>query len=859
MKRAALGCGMNSRLRNGLVMSLGVALFVAAVWVIQRVLGEYHWNDVLASMRLLSPMAVIAALALTAASYGLLVFYDVLALRYVGASVPWTTTAATSFAANAVGHSVGLTALSGGSIRYRMYASAGLGAGQIAQIIAFCTLTFALGTCLLLGVSLLLEFRLAAPVLHMGESAVIASGAVAAGLAAAWFVLNLARRTPLPVLRWRLRLPGAPLALGQIAVASVDLAITAAVLYVLLPPGVTPSFGVFLGVYLIALAAGVVSNVPGGLGVFESVLLLLMPGVPPHEALSALLAYRAIYYLLPFAIALGLVAAREAWLQRTGFMRATTWLRAWIRAVTPQALAAGVFLCGVVLLFSGATPAVDARLHVLRHIVPLSLLELSHLIGSAAGVALLLLARGLQRRMDAAWHVTVALLIAGIVASLFKGFDYEEALLLAAILAALRASKGRFTRRAALLEETFSVPWTIAIALALAASVTLGWFSARNVAYSDELWWQFAFHANTPRVLRASVLVIVLAGAFATWKLIRPAPPELPLPDDATLERTRAAIAQSEDTNANLALLGDKKLLFAKDDAGFVMFQPVGKCWVAMGDPVGPAPVREQLVWEFRDACDRFAAWPVFYQVNAENLPLYLDAGFSLSKLGEEARVKLAGFNLEGRKRADLRTAQRRAQRDGCQFSVLQPGEVRTRMDELRAISDEWLAAKSIAEKGFSLGRFDPAYLANFPCAVVLVEGRITAFANLWSTGSGTELSVDLMRQSGSGSHNLMDYLFTETLLWGREHGYQWFNLGMAPLSGMQDREFAPVWNRMASFLYRHGEHFYNFGGLRRYKEKFDPEWRPRFLACPGGLALPRVLMDVTTLIAGGTRRVFMR
>jgi len=859
MEPAAPLSTTNHRLRHGAAVAAGVVLFVAAVWLIKRVLGEYAWDDVLASMTAIPLEAIVAALVLTVVSYLLLIFYDVLALQYVGATVPWTTTAAASFAANAVGHSVGLTALSGGSIRFRMYTGAGVGAGEIAQIIAFCTLTFALGTSLLLGGSLLFEAPRAAAVLHMSESVVLACGVLAAGVVVAWLILNLARRRPVPILRWQLRLPGARLAAAQVVVASIDLVVTAAVLYVLLPAGATPNFGTFLGLYLIALAAGVLSNVPGGLGVFESVLLLLLPAVPPHLALSALLAYRAIYYLLPFALALAVVALREAWLRRTGLMSATTWLRAWVRAVTPQVLAAAVFLCGVVLLFSGATPAADARLHVLRHLVPLSLLELSHLIGSAAGVALLLLARGLQRRMDAAWHVAVALLIAGVVASLFKGFDYEEALLLAAILVALRASRGRFTRRAALLEESFSLPWTLAITLALAASVSLALFSARNVEYSQQLWWQFAFHANTPRVFRASVLVIVLAGAFATWKLIRPAPPELPLPDAATLDRARAAIAQADDTNANLALLGDKKLLFANGDAGFVMFQPVGKCWVAMGDPVGPPAVREQLVWEFRNACDRFAAWPVFYQVNAENLPLYLDSGFSLSKLGEEARVELGAFGLEGARRAELRQTHRRALREGCTFEVLPAGEVRARMDELRAISDEWLAAKAIAEKGFSLGCFDADYLANFPCAVVVNGGRIVAFANLWATGSGSELSVDLMRHANSASRNLMDYLFISAMLWGKERGYRWFNLGMAPLSGMQDREFAPVWNRMAAFLYRHGEHFYNFNGLRRYKEKFGPEWRPRYLACPGGLALPRVLMEVTTLIAGGTRRVFMR
>jgi phosphatidylglycerol lysyltransferase len=104
-----------------------------------------------------------------------------------------------------------------------------------------------------------------------------------------------------------------------------------------------------------------------------------------------------------------------------------------------------------------------------------------------------------------------------------------------------------------------------------------------------------------------------------------------------------------------------------------------------------------------------------------------------------------------------------------------------------------------------------------------------------------------------------MDFLFIELMLWGQREGYHWFNLGMAPLSGLQDRSFAPVWNRMGAFLFRHGEHFYNFEGLRHYKEKYDPVWRPRYLASPGGFALPRILVDVTTLIAGGPRKMLMR
>jgi phosphatidylglycerol lysyltransferase len=838
---------------------IGIALFAGALWLVDRALGEYNWHDVTASLRLIDVKSLVFAFGLTIGSYLVLILYDVLALRYVNASLPGTTIATASFAANAVGHTVGLTALSGGTIRYRVYSRAGLTGPQIAHIIAFCTLTFVLGTALLLGLSLLSDPRRASDVLHLAEPAVIGGGVIILLVVLGYVALNLRRSGMLPVAKWMLKLPGARIALGQLVVGATDLAMTAGVLYVLLPDSTPYGFGAFLAFYLLALAAGVLSNVPGGLGVFESVLLLLLPGVPPQEALSALLAYRAIYYLLPFLIALAIMAAREVWQRRVAVERTVTWLRAWAGAVTPQALAVAVFICGVVLLISGATPAADNRLGVLRDIVPLPLMELSHLLGSAAGVALLLLARGLQQRMDAAWHVTVGLLAAGIVASLLKGFDYEEALLLSAILLLLLQAKDRFSRRASLLEQRFSVPWMLAIALAVAASVWLGILSFGSSEYSNTLWWQFAFQANSPRVLRAGVLVIVLAGAFATWRLMRAAPPDLPLPDPAMVDRARVSIQKSEETNANLALLGDKKLLFADNDAGFVMFQPVGKSWVAMGDPVASPAVREQLVWEFRDACDRFAAWPVFYQVSADNLPLYIDAGLSLSKLGEEARVELTTFGLEGPKRAELRQAHRRALRDGASFAMLSPAQVREQLPVLRRISNEWLEAKNIAEKGFSLGRFEDEYLANFSCGVVYVKEQIVAFTNLWTTGSSNEVSIDLMRHANSASSNLMDYLFIEIMMWGRQAGYHWFNLGMAPLSGMQDREFAPVWNRMGAFLYRHGEHFYNFAGLRRYKQKFNPEWRPRYLACPGGLALPRVLMDVTTLIAGGTRKVLMR
>jgi phosphatidylglycerol lysyltransferase len=251
---------------------------------------------------------------------------------------------------------------------------------------------------------------------------------------------------------------------------------------------------------------------------------------------------------------------------------------------------------------------------------------------------------------------------------------------------------------------------------------------------------------------------------------------------------------------------------------------------------------------------DRQGGRPAFYQVSTEALPCYLDVGMSLLKLGEEARVDLGEFSLEGPANKDLRYIVRRAERDGLSFEVIQRERIPGMIDELAAISNAWLNRKNVGEKRFSVGFFDPVYLAEFDLGVVRLKGRVIAFANLWQGASGGTASIDLMRYLPDASPFTMDYLFTKLLLWAKERGYQTFSLGVAPLSGLEARALAPLWNRIGALVFRRGESFYNFRGLRQYKQKFSPHWEPRYLACPGGLATARVLTDATALISGGVR-----
>lgn len=394
---------------------------------------------------------------------------------------------------------------------------------------------------------------------------------------------------------------------------------------------------------------------------------------------------------------------------------------------------------------------------------------------------------------------------------------------------------------------------------AVAGSVVIGLFAFRFVSYSPDMWGSFTLLGHAPRFLRASLgaagVVIVGAGAW----LLRPAPrlPRTASADD--IEAVERIASREADPRGVLGLLGDKALLFDSERTAFLMYAVHGRSWVALGDPVGPASKWSELCWRFREIVDREGGRVAFYDVAATSLPLYIEMGLTLLKLGDEARVPLADFSLEGRERKSLRQVVSQADRQGATFEVLEPAQVAEVLDELQAISDHWLVHKKTREKGFSLWFFDRGYLARGPIAVVRREGRIVAFANLWRGAPGGELSVDLMRYDAGAPKGVMDYLFIQLMLWGRERGCAWFNLGMAPLSGLTDHALAPVWNRVGTLLFRHGEDYYNFQGLRYFKEKYEPEWVPRYLACPGGLGVAGLLLDVASLNSRGLKGVVGR
>lgn len=290
---------------------LGAVLFGVSIWVITQELRAHGVQKILNSLAAISPNYVKLAIVLTVLNYITLTGYDALAVRYIQHSLPYRKAALVAVISYAISNSIGFALLSGSAIRYRFYSRWGLSTAEITQIIAFANFSFFLGLFAVGGVMFILEPIAIPNLLRLPFKSVHPIGILFLSATILYLLWSAFSRQPLRIKQWSLPYLPLQLSLIQLVITALDWVSAAAVLYLLLP-NIPFSYPSFFGIYLLAQLAGIVSNVPGGLGVFETVMLLLLsPPVSSATLFSALLAYRGVYYFFPLVIALGLFAVCE--------------------------------------------------------------------------------------------------------------------------------------------------------------------------------------------------------------------------------------------------------------------------------------------------------------------------------------------------------------------------------------------------------------------------------------------------------------------------------------------------------------------------------------------------------------------
>lgn len=633
--------GISPRLRRWLrhvPPVLGVALLLAALFVVQKEFRHLRIDDIEAAIHRIPRRALWEALACTVASYLVLTLYDVLGTYYVEHRLPYRKIGFASFCAYALSHNIGFSALSGGAVRFRLYAGWGLTPLQVGKLVAFCSLSFALGGLATGGLVLLAE---PAQLPFVGDTVptllLRAVGLLLWGVVGGYLLLAV-RAPEAVIMGHRLRLPRPPLAISQVLVGMTDIATAAFVFYRLLPhePAHPIGFAAFLALYMTSYSAGIVASLPGGIGVFDTVMLLgLSASMPVPRVVGAILVFRLCYYIIPLFLAGIAFAGHEVMLRARAMLKRAAppaggrhqtsgWSEADIAITAGTAL---VGLCGLLLLAIGVIVP-DADVSWLDPQYAPGVIRAGHFVPSLIGAALFVLAIGLSQRVALAWGGTMALLLAGAAVMAAQNRHLWIPGMLVAAGFVLAPYRTAFYRPARLLSGRLQ--WGTALPLfALVGCVLALAVFERHVRFvSQNSWWNIVFSPLVPNSVRLSVGLAVLVGMFAIWRLIQPGAAQFDTWNFDTRLRY-AALGASPPSRADGVVWG-------RERRAAIPFRRSGRLLVGLGDPAGAERDRVSAIWSLRDLAQREGRAPAVYRVGEMFLDVYGNAGLAALPLGAD-------------------------------------------------------------------------------------------------------------------------------------------------------------------------------------------------------------------------------
>ncbi len=409
---------------------LGAVLFAVAGAVLWHELSDLDLTQVTGQLAALPTWSIIAAVGLTFLAYLLMTGYDLLAVRYIVGDEPRIGTgkiAFTGFLSYVFSNNIGLSIVGATTLRLRLYTAFGLTPISVLKIIGFTSLSFWVGVMAVAGLSLT-AYPITLPAEYgLGSTPTWLIGLLLTGAVLVYLLICVLWHKPLTIRNWRFSPPPARYALAQPLVGLVDFVASAGVFYVLLlGAGVdAPPFGLLVAMYVLALTAGLVSHVPGGLGVFDTIMLLLLkPYMPVEAVLSTLVAYRLAYYLLPLAVAAVMLLAFEAHQHGPALAQLGRTVGRRLQPHAPAITACSLFIVGATLFWSGVLPTEWLADH-LKNLSP-SDLEFSQVLASMLGVGMLVLARVLHRSFRSVRLATVTILTFAVLAAATRGFDGGE-------------------------------------------------------------------------------------------------------------------------------------------------------------------------------------------------------------------------------------------------------------------------------------------------------------------------------------------------------------------------------------------------------------------------------------------------
>jgi phosphatidylglycerol lysyltransferase len=540
------------------------------------------------------------------------------------------------------------------------------------------------------------------------------------------------------------------------------------------------------------------------------------------------------------------------------------WLEIWAVRVTALATA----FMGLINITSAVQPALQNRIAIINAYLPLEVRHGGRIVSALAGFALILIAGNLWRRKRTAWLVAVLLLAVTFLSHLIKGLDFEEASVSIALLILLILLRNSFHASSdrPSLKQGFIVLCVAFIFTLIYGSVGFFLldrhfsvkFSVLDAVRQTVVMFTSLYNPGLEPITgfgRYFAFSIYLIGfstlGFSLLMLIRPVlvrgfatPEQHQRATEIVKNHGRTALARP-------VLFDDKSYFFTGDDS-VIGYAAYGRGAISLGDPICPPEKVSESIMAFKNYCKRNDWQPAFVSTLPDYLENYKDAGFDSLCLGYEAIVDLSTFSMEGKENKDIRYAVNRMEKMGYTAVVHKPPLDSALYARLKEISDAWLTSRHGGEMHFSDGWFNEKYIQSEPVMVIhAADGSPTAFANLVPEYQKNELTIDLMRHLPKVEYGTMEFLFARLLQYAKENGYSTFSLGLSAIVGVGEKPDDPRVEKALHTLSEYASRFFDFKGLHNFKEKFHPDWQPRYLIYPGAASLPQILSSLLQAHSG--------
>ncbi|GBQ82235.1 transporter [Acetobacter malorum DSM 14337] len=616
---------------------IGLLLMVAAIGVVQHELRHLRLADIKQAMMAIPGRQLWLGVACTFFSYFILSFYDRLAVIQVGyRQISFRRTAFAAFCSYVLSHNLGFSAVSGAAVRYRLYRNWGVSSFAIAQIIAFCSATYLLGAAVLIGGVLVWEPQVIPMAGSHVPSRVLAVIGVLLWAAVLGYIGMAFKVRTFTFRKWTVDLPSPRMAVMQTVVAAADVAATAGIAYVLLPPGIGVDYGSFLAIYIASYTAGLIASVPGGLGVFDGAMLLALgPYMPAPQILGVVLIFRLFYYIIPLFMAGIMFAGHELFLRgdaalaekKSRKQKTPTTVRTRPSQVVREseadfsvAVATGtVSLCGLMLICLVLLDPVP-KFGVVQAGLFSAAGSVSNYLLSLMGVALIGLGIGLSQRVTLAWRGTLALLVTAAILTFLRGNTVIVPVMLGLSAFLVAPFRACYYRHARLLSEPLSTSTLLCLLLLFGCVIAL---ANRHGAGS---WWQMVFIFPASGAARWTIALAVLMALLVIGRLMWPG-------RIAVKEWDADACAHYLTLDHAMPTIEDLKpegFVAGEGGEAVIPVRQSGAFLVGLGDPAGAQEDCVSAIWRMRDLALQDGLKPVFWQVGTPFLRIYDDIGLSV-------------------------------------------------------------------------------------------------------------------------------------------------------------------------------------------------------------------------------------